>query len=107
MQFIVTGRGLDSPVVPPQQELALVKASFESFKSRTNPKIKAIYPHADERAVTLVIEADSGDDLTRVLGSIPAFRLSSFESHPVTTPEAVLGVIAEMERAMAGMAVAR
>ncbi len=107
MQFIVTGRGLDTPVVPLQQELAMVKATFELFKSRANPKIKAIYPHADERAVTLVIEADSGDDLTRVLGSIPASRLGRFESHPVTTPEAVLGVLAEAERAVAGMVAAR
>jgi len=107
MQFIVTGRSLDTPVVPPQQELAMVKATLESLKSRTNPKIKAIYLHADERAATLLIEADSGDDLTRVLGSLPVFRLSRWESHPVTTPEAVLGVVAEAERAMAGMAVAR
>ncbi len=81
---------------------------LSSVWNRTNPKIKAVYPHADERAVTLLIDADSGDDLIRVLGSLPGFvRLAKLDTHPVTTPEAVLGVIAEAERAMAGMAAAR
>lgn len=108
MQFIVTGRAIESSGLPPQQELAMIKATWEVLKNRTNPKIKVVYPHADERAATLVIEVDSADDLTRVLGSLPGFvRLTKLDAHPVTTPETVLGVLAEAERAMAGMVAAR
>ncbi len=53
MQFLVIGRHIDSPVAPPAQEIAMLKATFEQFASGRNPKIKAVYPFADERATGL------------------------------------------------------
>ena len=102
MQFHVIGRMIDAPVAPPQQELALLKATFERFQSGEDPRIKAVYPFADERATAFVVEVDSADDLARLLNSLPGSRLSTFEAHPITSPDNVVAILSEWERALAG-----
>jgi hypothetical protein len=90
MQFLVIGRMIDAPVVPPEQELSMLQATFEQLAGGAHPEIKAVYPFADARSTALVIEVDSADDLGRVLNSLPACRLSTFESHPIVS----LGMLA-------------
>jgi muconolactone delta-isomerase len=102
MQFHVIGRMIDAPVAPPQQELALPTATFEQFRSGANPSIKAVYPFADERATAFVVEVDSADELARLLGSLPGSRLSTFEAHPIASPDSVVAILSEWERALAG-----
>ena len=48
MRFVVTGRMIDQPVVPPEQEIAILKATFQLFAENRDSRIKGIYPHADE-----------------------------------------------------------
>lgn len=102
MQFLVIGRLIDAPVVPPQQELAMLKATFEQFASGANPKIKAVYPFADERATALVVDVDSADDLGGLIASLPASRLSTFTSHPIANPQSVVDQLSRWEQLMAG-----
>lgn len=102
MQFLVIGRHIDSPVAPPAQEIAMLKATFEQFANGRNPKIKAVYPFADERATALVVDVESADDLGRLIGSLPATRLSKFESHPIVSPKNVLDQLSEWEQMLAG-----
>jgi len=100
MQFIVTSRLIDQPVAPPAQELAMIKASFQGFTEHSEPRFKAIYPHADERATTFLVEVDSAEELTEVIGFLPASRLCTFESHPVTTPQSVLSLLTVWEKGL-------
>jgi hypothetical protein len=102
MRFIVTGRMIDQAVAPPEQEIAILKATFQLFAENRDARIKDIYPHADERATTFVIDVDTADELTEILGSIPASRLSTFQSHPVTTPETVLNLLTGWEKMLKG-----
>ncbi len=102
MKFMVIGKLIDQPVAPPPQELAMLKATFESFANGRDPRIEAVYPFADIRATALLVEAASADDLAQVIGNLPASRLSTFEVHPLTTPQSVLGGLAEWEKAMTG-----
>ena len=101
MQFLVIGRLIDAPVAPPEQELAMLKAHFEQLASGANPKIKAVYPFADERATALVVDVDSADDLAQLIGSLPASRLSTFVSHPIVSPQSVLDLLSQWEQRMA------
>ncbi|TML64209.1 MAG: hypothetical protein E6G14_17465 [Actinobacteria bacterium] len=98
MQFIITGKAIDAPMAPPPQAIAAYKATFELFASGTDQRIKGIWPHADERAVTLLVEVDSGDDLSAFLAFLPAFFLSEFETHPVTSVDQVLRELTEIEQ---------
>ena len=102
MQFLVIGRLIDAPVAPPEQEIALLKSTFEHLASGANPQIKAVYPFADERATGLVVEVDSADDPGRLLGSLPATRLSTFVSHPIASPQSVLEQLSGWEQMLAG-----
>ena len=102
MQFLVIGRLIDTPVAPPEQEVALLKATFEHLASGANPQIKAVYPFADERATALVVDVDSADDLGRLIGALPATRLSTFVSHPIVSPQSVLDQLSGWEQMMAG-----
>ena len=102
MQFLVIGRMIERPVVPPQQEVAMIKATFEQFASGANPHIKAVYPFADERATALVVDVDSADDLGRLIGALPASRLSTFASHPIVSPQSVVEQLTQWEQLMAG-----
>jgi hypothetical protein len=102
MQFLVIGRHIDAPVVPPAQEIAMLKATFEQFADAANPKIKAVYPFADERATALLVDVDSAEDLARLIGSLPATRLSTWESHPVISPRIVVDQLSGWEQMLAG-----
>jgi hypothetical protein len=102
MQFLVIGRMIDAPVVPPQQELGMLKATFEQLAGGAHPEVKAVYPFADTRATVLVIEVESADDLGRLLNSLPACRLSTFESHPVVSLGSVLEQLSQWQQMLAG-----
>ncbi|HET8631309.1 MAG TPA: hypothetical protein VFL91_28140 [Thermomicrobiales bacterium] len=102
MQFLVIGRLIDAPVAPPDQEIAMLKATFEQLASGANPQIKAVYPFADERATAFVVDVDAADDLGRLIGSLPASRLSTFVSHPIVSPQSVLEQLSHWEQLMAG-----
>lgn len=102
MRFLVIGRLIDAPVAPPEQEIALLKATFEQLASGATSQIKAVYPFADERATALVVDVDSADDLGRLIGSLPAFRLSTFIAHPIASPQSVLDQLSQWEQLMAG-----
>jgi hypothetical protein len=100
MQFLVIGRFIDAPVAPPQQEIAMLKATFQQFADGTNPHIKAVYPFADERATALLVDVDSADELGQLIGSLPATRLSTFVSHPIVSPQNVVNQLTQWERMM-------
>jgi hypothetical protein len=101
MQFLVIGRLIDTPVAPPEQEIAMLKATFEQLASGSNPEIKAVYSFADERATALVVDVESADDLGRLIGSLPATRLSTFTSHPIANPRSVVDQLSQWEQMMA------
>ncbi len=102
MQFLVIGRLIDTPVAPPPQEIALLKATFAQFAGGVHPQIKAVYPFADQRATALLIEAQTGDELALLLGALPGSRLSTFESHPLTTAQNVVALLSQWEQSLAG-----
>ena len=85
MQFIVTGRAIDGLPLPPAQAIAAYKATFQILAAGDLPRIKHVWPHADQRATTLPIDADSAEDLGDTLAALPGFMLSTWEAHPVTT----------------------
>lgn len=99
MQFIVTGRAIDGLPLPPQQALAAYKATFEILAAGNHPHIKAAWPHADQRATTLLVEVGSAEELGDTLGGLPGFMLSTWEAHPVSTPAHVVRSISTMEQA--------
>jgi len=105
MQFLVTGKLIDPPAAPPHQEIAALKATFEllsKWSSGANPKVKAVLPHADERATTLLVDVRNAEDLVELQTQLPGFRLSTWSAHPVTDPQTVLKALVAMERNLAG-----
>ena len=102
MQFLVIGRLIDAPVAPPAQEIAMLKATFQYLASGANAQIMAVYPFADERATALVVDVDSADDLGRLIGALPASRLSTFVAHPIVSPQSVVDQLSQWEQLMAG-----
>ena len=104
MQFLVLLRGLDAPVAPPPMEIGLVKETFEQFAAGSDPRIKAVYPFAAERAGALLIEANSGEEVTQIIGGLPMARLLRAELHAITTVRATLDVLKVAEQRMASMA---
>lgn len=100
MQFIVTGRAIDGLPVPPDQTLGAYRASFEFFARGDNPAITGVWPHADERATTLLVEADTAEALGDILTALPAYMLSTWEAHPVTTPDHVAQSLQRMQTAL-------
>jgi muconolactone delta-isomerase len=103
MEFIVIGRAIDSANVPPQAAIALGKQTFQMMKTKQDPRVKALYPFAGERAGALIIEAQSGDELQEVLSSFPLSAISNFEVHPLATLDGVLKTIATQEKLAAAM----
>jgi hypothetical protein len=97
MQFIVTGRAIDGLPVPPQEALGAYRASFELLANGADPHVKGVWPHAEERATTLLIEADSAEDLGGTLTGLPGYMLSTWEAHAVTTAAHVAEVLGRME----------
>jgi len=102
MQFIVTGRAIDGLPTPPAQALAAYKATFELLAADKVPHVQAAWPHADERATTLLVEIDTAEQLGDTLASLPGFMLSTWEAHPVSTAAHVAGSLASMEAAISG-----
>jgi hypothetical protein len=88
-------------VAPPQQELALVRATYEQLASGDDPRIKAVYSFADSRDAVLVVDMDSADELAQWIFSLPGFRQATFESHPITSVENVLNILSQTEQAIA------
>ena len=100
MQFIVTGRAIDGLPLPPETALGAYRASFELLANGVDPHIKGVWPHAEERATTLLIEADSAEQLGETLTALPGYMLSTWEAHAVTTAAYVAGALARMEAAV-------
>lgn len=96
MQFIVTGRAIDGLPIPPHEALGAYRASFEILARGDIPAIKGVWPHADERATTFLVEADTAEALADSLGALPGFLLSTWTAHPVTTPRHVADSLQRM-----------
>lgn len=105
MQFVVDIRRMETPQGPPQMELALAKQMFQQFVSgQADPRIKAAYPYAGERAGTLIVEVDSADELSEVMGKVPVLPVCEVHYHPVMSLQAALARVEEGERQLAAMA---
>ena len=96
MQFIVTGRAIDGLPMPPEAALGAYRASFELLASGADPHIMGVWPHAEERATTLLVEADTAEQLGDTLSALPGYMLSTWEAHAVTTAAHVAEVLGRM-----------
>jgi hypothetical protein len=101
MKFLATGTAIDGLALPPDQVLGAYRATFEIFAAGKEPRIKEVYPHADERATTLLIEADSAEELADTIGHLPGYLLCSWQVHPVASVQHTLRGITEMQSAFA------
>ena len=104
MQFAVIMRATDSSSLPPQVQLALPKQTFEMLSSKQDPRIKAVYPFAGERAGLFIIDTSSADELQEVIGALPLSPMSRAEVHPISTLQGVLKTLQQAEQRMAQMA---
>ena len=82
----------------------MVRATLEQLASGDDPRIKAVYPFADERAAVLVVDMDSADELAQWRLSLPGARLVTFESHPITSVQNLLNLLSQLEQTVAGQA---
>jgi muconolactone delta-isomerase len=103
MDFVVISRAVDSSNVPPQATIALAKQTFQMAKANKEPRIKAMYPFAGERAGVLIVEAKSGDELQEILGNLPLAGISTNEIHPISTVDSMLKTIEAAEQRFAAM----
>ena len=103
MEFLVISRAVDSASVPPQATVALAKQTFQMLKANKEPRIKAVYPFAGERAGVFIVEAKSGDELQEIIGNLPLSGISTNEIHPLGTLDAVLKTIDIAEQRIAQM----
>ena len=103
MEFVVIVRAVDSTNVPPPATIALAKQTFQMLKANKEPRIKAVYPFAGERAGVMLIEAKSGDELQEVIGNLPLSGLSTFEIHGLGTVDGVLKNLEQAEQRVAAM----
>ena len=103
MEFAVISRAVDSTNVPPPATIALVKQTFQMAKANKDPRLKAFYPFAGERAGVMIVEAKSGEELQDILGSLPLAGISTNEVHPVTTVDSVLKTLDTAEQRAAAM----
>jgi muconolactone delta-isomerase len=103
MDFLVISRAVDSTNMPPQATVALAKQTFQMLKANKEPRIKAVYPFAGERAGAFVVEAKSGDELQEIIASLPLSGISANEIHPIGTLDAVLKTIDTAEQRIAQM----
>ena len=69
--------------------------------SGQEPRIKAVYPFAGERAGIFIVEVDTAEELQEVLGSIPLAPLARMEVHPVATVQATLKTLEKAEQSLA------
>src|SRR5262249_33761567 len=103
MQFLVDVRRIESPQVPAQVEIAFAKATFQQFAQHAEPRITAVYPYPGERALSLIIEAGSGEELSEVLTKLPLFPVLQLAIHPLTSVEQALRAIDDAEAMLAQM----
>ena len=103
MEFVVISRAVDSTNVPPQATIALVKQTFQMAKANKEPRLKAIYPFAGERAGVMIVEAKSGEELQEILGNLPLSGISTNEVHAISTVESVLKTLDTAEQRVAAM----
>ncbi|HYZ00327.1 MAG TPA: muconolactone Delta-isomerase family protein [Candidatus Binatia bacterium] len=104
MQFVVELRRMETPQGPPQMELALARQTFQQVASgQADPRIRAIYPYAGERAALLIVEVETADELSQVMGRLPLFPLVEAHYHPVTSIQSTLERIEEAEQQLAAM----
>jgi hypothetical protein len=106
MQFAVIVRATDSTNLPPQVAVALPKQTFEMLSSKPDPRIKAFYPFAGERAGLFIVDTNSGDELQEVISALPLSPLVKAEVHPIGTVQGVLKTLQQMERRVSQMATA-
>jgi len=78
------------------------RPSFELLAKEADPRIKGVWPHAEERATTLLIEADTAEDFGDTLTALLGYMLSTWEAHAVTTASYVADGLARMEAAIGG-----
>ena len=103
MEFFVIARASDSANVPPQVAVSLAKQTFQAAKAKPDPRVKAMYMFAGERAGALIIDAKSGDELQEIISSFPLSGISTFEIHPLATLDAVLKAVETSEKRIAQM----
>lgn len=106
MQFAVIMRATDSTNLPPQMQVALPKQTFEMLSSKPDPRIKAVYPFAGERAGLFIVDTNSGDELQEVLAALPLSPLAKAEVHPIGTVPGLLKSLQQTEQRMSQMAAA-
>ncbi|HEX3606416.1 MAG TPA: hypothetical protein VH134_10875 [Candidatus Dormibacteraeota bacterium] len=105
MQFCVLVRSIEGSNLPPAQEVALVKETFEQLASGKDKRIKACYPFAGERACCLICECSTPEELQETL-ALPFSRLVQTECHVITTPRSVVDMLTRVEQQVAGMTAA-
>ncbi len=103
MQFAVIVRSNDSANLPPTVALGLVKQTFQMLAANKEPRIKAQYPFAGERAGIFIVDVNSGDELQELISSLPFSGLVKAEIHAISSAQATLKTIEEAERRTAAM----
>lgn len=103
MEFVAIIRAVESSNVPPQVAIGLAKQTFQQFASNKDPRIKAMYGFAGERAGVLILDVKSGEELQEVISSLPFSGITTAEIHPVSSVQTTLKTIEEIERRMASM----
>ena len=103
MQFAVISHALDSGNVPPQVAVGLAKQTFQMLSSNPDPRIKAVYPFAGERAAILIVEVKSGEELQELISSLPLSGISKSEIHAIGSVQSALKSIEDAERRIAAM----
>jgi muconolactone delta-isomerase len=103
MQFAVIVRSNDSTNLPPIVALGLVKQTMQMLAANKEPRIKAQYPFAGERAGIFIVDASSGDELQELISSLPFSGLVKTEIHAISSPQASLKTVEEAERRAAAM----
>ena len=106
MQFAVLVQNVDSSNAPPQAQVALVKRTFQMLASNQEPRIKAMYPFAGERAGILIVDVSSGEELQELIGNLPFAPVIKTEIHAIGTVQAALKTVEQAERRISEMAMA-
>jgi muconolactone delta-isomerase len=103
MQFAVIVRSNESTNLPPIVALGLVKQTMQMLAANKEPRIKAQYPFAGERAGIFIVDVNSGDELQELISSLPFSGLVKAEIHAIGSNQASLKTIEEAERRVAAM----
>jgi len=104
MQFAVIMRDTDSSGLPQPARLALVKQTFEMLTSRPDPRIKAFYSFAGERAGLFIFEVSSHDEFQEAIGALPLSPISKAEVHAISSTQSVLKTVQQAEQRLGQMA---